>query len=349
MNLKTLELKHFRSYSDKTVEFSKNSNVILGDNGVGKTNLLEAVYLLTRGKSFRAKTDSEMILYGAELARISGQTGTDNLEVVITHGLIAGQAAPKKRYLVNNAPKRLMDFMGKLTAVLFRPEDIDLVLGSPSRRREYWDSVLEPADKDYRRCNLSYKKGLRQRNRLLELMREGRAARKQLLFWDELLIKNGDVISRKREEFLGRVNREFKRKKLDLFLEYDKNAISSERLERYGREEVLAAKTLVGPHRDEFHFFRQRRGKVKKDLSVFGSRGEQRLAVFNLKLAELEFIETILGEAPLLLLDDIFSELDHDNREEVLRLLDKQQTIITTSDEHLIPKKYASIHRLTLK
>lgn len=341
MNLQTLSLQNFRSYQKKSFEFSNNTTLIIGDNGTGKTNLLEAVYLLSRGGSFRADKDEEMILYSEEFGRVTGiiHLGGENIPTSEVSELAVFLAKPK-RFFVNNVAKRRMDFVGNLACVLFRPEDIDLVLGSPSLRREYLNSVLEQTDREYRRCFLSYRKGLRQRNKLLERIREGKAERKQLLFWNELLLKNGEVVSQKRDELLERANTEFKRKKLELFLVYERSVISPLRLEQYADNEVWAGKTLVGPHRDDFSFFRQRQGKLKKDLSVFGSRGEQRMAVFNLKLAEEEFIESACGYPPLLLLDDIFSELDHLNRGEVLRLLDKQQTIITTSDEHLLPERY---------
>lgn len=340
MIIKNLSLQNFRNYRKKVLELSQNNNVILADNGVGKTNLLEAVYLLARGKSFRAQKDEEMIFYGEDFSRVTGLLGEDSLSIVLTK---------PKRFFINNAVKRRIDFLGRLICVIFRPEDIDLVLGAPSLRREYLDSVLEQVDREYRRCNLSYQKGLRQRNRLLERIREGEAERKQLLFWDELLVKNGEKVSAKREEYIEFINNEFRKKKLEDSLFYDRSVISPYRLRQYAENEIGAGKTLVGPHRDDFQFFRQREGKVKKDLSVFGSRGEQRMAIFNLKLAELEYIETIIGEPPMLLLDDIFSELDHANRREVLRLLDKQQTLITTTDEHLIPKKYKNkINRINL-
>lgn len=339
MILKNLTLQNFRSYRKKHWDLSPNNNVVLADNGAGKTNLLEAVYLLARGNSFRAERDEEMILYGEEFGRVTGVMKEQELAVFL---------ARPKRFFINKAVKSKTDFVGQLACVLFRPEDIDLVLGSPSLRREYLDSVLEQIDREYRRCNLSYQKGLRQRNKLLEKIREGQAERKQLLFWNELLIKNGEIVSAKREGLIEFINREFKQKKLEDSLTYDKSVISPARLEQYANNEVGAGRTLVGPHRDDFIFIRQREGKVKKDLSIFGSRGEQRMAVFNLKLAELEFTEKAIGETPLLLLDDIFSELDHDNRKEVLRLLDKQQTIITTTDEHLIPKKIKSIEVIKL-
>lgn len=339
MIIKNLILQNFRSYKKKSFEFSQTTTLIIGDNGAGKSNILEAVFLLATGRSFRAERDEEMILYGQEFGRVTGifHPGGENIHTSEVSELAVLLSKPK-RFLVNNVPKRKMDFIGNLNCVLFRPEDIDLILGSPSVRRHYWDNVLEQTDREYRRCNLSYQKGLRQRNKLLERIRDGEAERKQLLFWDELLIKNGEVITQKREEFLKYINIKLQGQNLKLHLEYDASRISPVRLKQYEVNEVAAAKTLIGPHRDDFKFIVQRKGKAAKDLSIYGSRGEQRMAVLAVKLNELEFIEKVVGEPPLLLLDDIFSELDHDNRRKVFELMDRQQTIMTTADKHLIPK-----------
>ena len=354
MSILSLQLTNFRGYVAKTFEFDEaGSTLVVGDNAVGKTNLIEALWMLARGKSFRAGHDREMIAYGEEIARVEGflasqgvplqGEGTpsqDELEVVVTAGLVAGQKMPHKRYLVNGVSKRRMDFVGKLPAVLFRPEDMELIAGSPHVRREYLDSVLEQVDAEYRRSLLSYKKGLRQRNKLLERIRDGEAQHSQLLFWDQLLIKNGDVIAQKRQELIGFVNEAFGRDKISqvfggLEMVYDRSVVSEGRLQQYAREEVAAGITLVGPHRDNFLVIAN-----KRDLSVYGSRGEQRLAILALKLAELSFVTGKIGQRPLLLLDDIFSELDHEHREDVLQVVGQQQTILTTTDLHLVEPKY---------
>jgi len=340
MYLKSLVLQNFRSYKKKAFKFSENTTVLAGDNGIGKTNVLEAIFLLAIGESFRAKKSEQAIFYGEELGRIIGEVGEEELELVLTVGEVQGKKTSKKRYIINGVGKRKMDFVGRLFCVLFRPEDIEIVLGSPSERRDYLDSVLNQVDREYRRCNLAYRKGLRQRNRLLEKIREGEAERKQLLFWDQLIIRNGEVMSNKREEYLEYLTQNLKNRGLDLRLIYDKSGISEERLKKYAQQEVAAGTSLVGPHRDDFVFVKQREGKLKKDLSIFGSRGEQRMAVLAVKLAELEFMEDKTQERPLLLLDDVFSELDEDNREEVFKLLEKQQTIVTTAEEELLPEKY---------
>ena len=257
------------------------------------------------------------------------------LEIVITNGTIDIGAerlekAPRKKLLVNGVARRMIDFSGNFRAVLFGPWDMDLVTESPSIRRKFLDSVLSQVDKEYRRSILSYEKGLRQRNRVLLDIREGNTTRDRLLFWNQLLVKNGDYITKKREEFINFVNDlNFQINSLKLNLFYDRSVISNGRLEEYKDEEVLAATTLVGPHRDDFIF-----NKGERSLSSFGSRGEQRMGVLWLKMAELSFIEGKIEERPTLLLDDIFSELDDEHRSIVLGIADKQQTIITSVDDN---------------
>ena len=155
------------------------------------------------------------------------------------------------------------------------------------------------------------------------------------MFWDKLLIKNGEHITNAREEFIEYVNKTSSLNDQTFSLEYDKSTISESRLEKYAREEVYAGKTLVGPHRDDFIFKIQDKS-AQRDLASFGSRGEQRMGVLWLKLAELTFIEEKSGARPTLLLDDIFSELDHDHRDVVMDVIKHQQTIISTADPHFV-------------
>jgi DNA replication and repair protein RecF len=337
MIISKLRLQNFRLYSKKEFAFEGKNTLIVGQNTVGKTNILEAIYLLASGKSFRAGLESEMITWDSEVGRVKGEVRDDkektDLEIVLTRGEVLGEKTAKKKFLVNGVSRRMFDFVGKLKAVYFRPEDLDLVTDSPSLRRKYLDLVLGQVDKEYLRNLLSYEKGLRQRNKLLERIREEGVPRSQLLFWDQLLIKTGNYLTEKREEFIEYCNQ--KKTIANYQLEYDKSVISPARLEEYAIEEVAAASTLVGPHRDDFCFLLK-----KRDLHAFGSRGEQRLGVLWLKLAELEFISERTQERPILLLDDIFSELDEKHREQVLGIIGKQQTIITTTDLNLVDKEF---------
>lgn len=337
--IQKIQLKNYRNFEDKILEFGQNITVIVGPNASGKTNILESLFLLSTGKSFKAKVEDEMINYDEDVTHIKGKllSGTI-LGATLTHGVLnIGSSHPekvaRKKLLVNGVSKRLIDFTGNFKVVLFGPWDMDLVTESPSIRRKFLDTVLSQTDREYRRSILSYEKGLRQRNKLLFRIREEGINRSQLLFWNQLLIKNGDYITRKREEFIEFVNSGRSLNGQKLRIEYDRSVISEGRLEQYKEEEVAAATTLVGPHRDDFIFFEDTR-----NLASFGSRGEQRMAVLWLKMSELNFIEEKTDERPTLLLDDIFSELDHEHRDNVMALATRQQTVITTADEHFLSK-----------
>jgi len=358
MEIKKLKLLNFRNQKNKLFNFSPTITVILGTNASGKTNILEAIYFLSLGKSFRAKVEEEMINYNNDISRIKGRiklsTETVDLEAILTRGTIdIGTERPekvaRKKLLVNGISKRLIDFAGRFKIVFFGPEDLELVTETPTLRRRFLDSVLSQVDREYRRAFLSYEKGLRQRNKLLLRIREEGLSRSQLLFWDRLLIKNGDYISAKRTEFIEYANKFPSINEMVFKLEYDKSAISEARLEQYSEEEVSAATTLVGPHRDDFIFKVVGNGKkFDRDLSRFGSRGEQRMGILWLKMVELSFVEAKTGEKPTLLLDDIFSELDHKHRKIVMGVAKKQQTIITTADKHFI-EGFKKIEKISLK
>jgi len=340
MILSQLTLQQFRSYSKRTFEFSSGITLLVGDNTVGKTNILEAIYTLATGKSFRADMDREMIAWDEDVGRIRGVGEDIKLEVVLTSGVVGGEHTPLKKYLVNGVSRRMIDFVGNLRAVLFWPEHLELVTDSPSMRRRYLDSVLVQVDREYRRNLLSYERGLRQRNRLLDFINEGTASRSQLLFWNQLLIRSGSYITDKRAEFIHFINTyqvslSAQAGIHNYQLMYDKSVISETRLAQYAQEEVAAKATLVGPHRDDIVFYKQRK-KEQLDLSKYGSRGEQRLAILWLKLAEVAYIEKIIGERPILLLDDIFSELDEEHRELVLDVMKKQQTIVTSAEKEVM-------------
>lgn len=351
MAIRKLRVSDFRNFKDKLFEFSPETTIIVGPNASGKTNILESIYLLSAGKSFHAKLNAEMINYASDLTRVKGLFGNDlKLEVVLTRGEVAidsesekKRATPKKRFLINGVGKMLYNFAGNFKAVLFGPWDLDLVTDSPSIRRRFLDSVLSQIDREYRRSLLSYEKGLRQRNKLLIQIREEGLSRSQLLFWDKLLIKNGEYISKNRGEFLDFANSTSPLDGQSFRVDYDRSVISEARIGKYAKKEVAAGTTLVGPHRDDIKFSiinsrSSKKGSKPRDLSTFGSRGEQRMGVLWLKLAELEYIEKNSEEKPTLLLDDIFSELDHKHRDVVMDMVRKgdNQVILTTADPHFV-------------
>jgi len=231
-----------------------------------------------------------------------------------------------KRVKVNGIPRRVTDYSENFAVVLFRPEDINLVSGSPSLRRNFIDFAISQVDRGYKRTISSYDNLLVRKNRLLKRIREGFATREELEYWTDQQILLGGVVQEKRLEFfefLNLVERRFGESEF----RYIQNQISVERLKEYQIREIESASSLIGPHRDDFMFM-----MGERDLSKFGSRGEQRTAVLDLKISEAEFIDKKLGSRPVLLLDDIFSELDVEHRKHVIDLASIQQTVIATVD-----------------
>ena len=338
MLLSQLSLQNFRNYREQEFTFSENTTLIVGPNTAGKTNLIEAIFFLSTGKSFRVENDEQVIKFGESIVRISGKINSTKLEVVIASGDFVTRRAHQKKYLVNGVGKRRIDFMGNFFAVLFSPLDLDMIVGSPGLRRSFINNILETTDKDYRLALLEFTKGLRQRNALLERVKEtGIRDEKQFAYWDMILIQTGGKLTQKREKFIEFIN-SAQKDIFDFAVLYDKSLISKERLLQYRQAEIGAGVTLVGPHRDDFsiQMFNNKR-QATHDIKFFGSRGQQRLAVLQLKLLELEFIEKKVGEKPILLLDDILSELDSDHIHHVLKMISNQQTILTTTHKEFIP------------
>lgn len=329
MRIERLSLENFRSYHKQTFHFG-DTTIIVAPNGAGKTNILESIYLLASGTSERASETSEMISFGSDLGSIAGVVEHNDerteLSVVLTKGVYMGKRTPKRRYLVNGVARTKNGFVGKLAAVLFRPEDMRLIEGSPSRRRGYLDEVLSMSHPEYMQALSVYEASLKRRNRLLDAIRDGLARREQLSYWDQSIIKNGNILSNYRSDYLDYLSR-VKTSFGEYQLSYDSSSISESRLAQYAEAEVAVGYTLVGPHKDDFGI-----SSAEKDLMKYGSRGEQRLGVLFLKIGAMEYSEKKLGYRAVLLLDDIFSELDQLHREEVVKMTVGRQTIITSAE-----------------
>lgn len=335
MGLRSITLSDFRNYENKGFKFSDGVTVIAGENAKGKTNLLEAIYLLGVGESFRAKRTEEMVRFEQELGRVSGDVplskkDTINLEVLVNGGMVMGKVVNKRKYLVDGVSRRRKDILGILPLVLFRPEDIELISGSPDLRRKFLDRLMIQVDRTYEHSLSTYEQALRRRNKILDAVREGTASKYSLTFWDGLLIKHGQVIQDKRRELIDYINSLFE--KSDLFkklkIVYDLSVISESRLAQYADAEVAVGYTLVGPHKDDLII-----KEGTRDLLIYGSRGEQRMAVLALKMGEIYYLEEKGKKKATLLLDDIFSELDEEHKQEVLRVMAGRQVIVTTADE----------------
>jgi len=335
MFIEKINLDNFRSYTKKTFEFSPGTTLVVGANTAGKSNLLEAIFLIAFGKSPRADLDREMVRGEEKLgfvrATVSGSDDRD-LEVILTK--------TGKRFRVNGIGRRLTDFSQHFHVVLFSPEDLNLVIGSPDLRRRFMDFALGSVDPAYSRAATQYDQVRKRRNRVLEKIHKGESLSDEIGFWDAKLLEHGVLIQDKRKEFFNELNSFLTGQ---LLLNYLPSGLTAERLMEYRPREIAAETSLIGPHRDDFSFVAE-----EHDLASYGSRGEQRKAVLALKKAELNFVEKKISNRPVLLLDDIFSELDEENRARVFDLIGDGQTIITTTDlDHVPPtlrEKVAVIH-----
>ncbi|MEX0887787.1 MAG: DNA replication and repair protein RecF [Patescibacteria group bacterium] len=363
MLIKKLLLDNFRSYAKKSFEFSPGTTLVVGANTSGKSNLLEAIFLLAFGKSPRADLDREMVKTEVgesenPIIRDSGNrmafvratvSGSDDrdLEVVLTE--------TGKRFRVNGVGRRLSDFSQHFHVVLFSPEDLNLVTGTPDLRRRFMDFALGSVDQAYARHLSEYDKVRRRRNRILSEMNKNthfppvNLEGWGLEFWDAKLLEHGVLLQDKRNEFFDEINQQLAVSSLQLA--YLPSGLTAERLLEMRPREIAAETSLIGPHRDDFTFLsivnsrqltevtvnRELLTVNGRDLAAYGSRGEQRRAVLALKEAELRFVEKRIENRPVLLLDDIFSELDEENRQRVFDLIGDGQTIITTTDLDHVP------------
>ena len=348
MFLKNLNLKDFRNYGKAQFDFAKNTTVVVGPNTAGKTNFTEAISMLSIGKSPRADKDEELIRFGQTSARITGEISSNpssgdstELQIILAKqdpSAGSGQGRIAKKFLLNKVAKRRVDFAGNLLSVLFSPEDLDIIIGGPSLRRRLLNEILEQTDKDYRSAYSVFEKALRQRNALLYNAREtGQRNEKHFEYWDKLIIENGGVVTKKREELIESINN-FSKDIFDFVAFYDKSTITEERLLKYKDAELASGITLVGPHRDDISFS-MLLGNSTHDIKSFGSRGQQRLTILQLKLIELAFVEEKMNIRPILVLDDIFSELDTGHIQLIFDILGRQQTFITTTHKEFINEK----------
>jgi len=353
MYLKHLSLQNFRNYVRLEMDFGAGVTVLQGENAQGKTNLLEAISYLSTTRSIRAGTEKELINWlvlsePMPFARAVGTIQADGQEkeVAITLLLSNGNQNVRKQVRLNGVPRRAMDVVGTIATVLFLPQDINLVRGAPSERRRFLDVAICQIDHLYCRALSRYNKIIAQRNALLRAIREGESHQDELFPWDEWLVEHGSTILERRERFIRSLapvarTMHFALSAGDelLTLEYlpgiemwNESDGAGPRfralLEENRGREIAAGMSLFGPHRDDFRFLVSGR-----DLRTYGSRGQQRTAALALRLSQVEVMTDELGTAPMLLLDDVMSELDADRRGAVLDVLeDVQQAIVTTTD-----------------
>lgn len=337
--------------------------LIFGPNAAGKTSLLEAIVLLAWGRSHRTSTDAELIRWGQPLARVEGRVAAEPRdangaggrdEATLEVALVAEGAGQRKRIRVNGIPRRAVGLAGSLRVVLFAPEEMLLIAGSPSLRRAALDLLAGQRSGAYLRDMATYARALQQRNGLLRAIREQQASRDELRFWDATLLDSGGAIVAERHRLLAAIAEPLRRAHAEIAPEevdggglrvrYQTNAPSlagesardalARRLAETAEKEVWNGSTLVGPHRDDLVF-----ELASRDLASFASRGQQRTAILAFKLAEMDLLTELDGHPPLLLLDDVFSELDPARRGHLVRRIAAlpQAFVTTTALEDLDP------------
>lgn len=335
MYLSKLQLWNFRSYENLELNFPNGITILYGNNGQGKTNIVEAIYLLCTGRSHRTNREHDMIQFDKPWARIRivdiQKDGKHTVDMVMARG-------QKKRILVNGlAISRISEILGQLSGVIFSPEDLDLVKEGPKLRRRFMDIELSQVSKSYFYALNEYNKVLEQRNSLLKETTKA----KDLFVWDTLLAQRSVPIIKARREFCKRLqplvntmHQYLSSNKEELNCIY-KDSINNredienamlELLEKNHETDLKRGFTTIGPHKDDIII---KLGDI--DLRYFGSQGQQRTATLALKLSELEMMKEDLGEYPVLLLDDVLSELDPTRQQLLLEKIKDVQTIITVA------------------
>jgi DNA replication and repair protein RecF len=350
MIVERLQLTGFRSYGALEVEFPPGPQVVVGPNATGKTNLLESIVVLGTSRSHRAANDAELISWDAEFCRLEADLGGQvRLEIVAARSGSAGGG--RKRVLVNGVARRPAALMQALPIVLFAPEDMLLVVGAPALRRTSLDGLVAQTVPAAAATMSNYGRALTQRNNLLRAIRDGSAAPDELRYWDDVVVEDGARVVDWRREAMARLagpladaHAEIAPAEPPLELRYVTNSPPLEgetsrdalrrRLADTRDKELWNGATLIGPHRDDISF-----ASDGRDLATFASRGQQRTAILAFKLAQLDLLTRVGGRPPLLLLDDVFSELDPDRRAHLVRRIGAlpQAFVTTTTPDDLDP------------
>ncbi len=350
MYIKSIKLQNFRNYETLSLDFHKGINIIYGRNAQGKTNLLESIYVLAITKSHRLSIDNYLIQNGKNSLRIKGVVKKSRFPINIEFSL----ANSKEMKIDGEKVNKMSDYISKMNIIIFYPEDLEIIKGSPSIRRRFLNLELSQLYSGYYTLLNDYNRLLKMRNDYLKKIESNSNYDENYLsILNSYFVEKGVMVYKMRKKFINLLNEKsseiFKNiTGLDHFhIEYssnihsisdDKETLKQEflkKLEKMFKSELKFKATLVGPHRDDFEFYIE-----NNNLKQYGSQGQQRIAVLSMKLAEIAIFKEYTGTTPILLLDDIFSELDNKKKNNLLKYIkNNMQTIITTTDLTSINKK----------
>ncbi len=335
MWINEIKLMNFRNYSDQEIKLHKNINVFFGENAQGKTNIIEAIFLCSIGKSFRTNKEKELIKFNEEKAvaeikfKKSDRDGNVKIEI----------GDKKQIYLNGIKLKKLSELLGNVNIVIFTPDDINILKGGPQNRRKFLDIMISQLRPNYMHILTLYLKTLEQRNNYLKQIKIENKDENLLDIWDEKLVDYGCKIYEYRKEFIEKIQNKIKKihkeitdNKEDLEIKYFSDANTRQNfineLKSRRKVDIIKGFTTKGVHRDDFVIYINGR-----EVDVFGSQGQHRTAILSLKLSELQVIYDDIGEYPILLLDDFMSELDNKRRKNFLDNIKNIQVIITCTEK----------------
>ena len=344
MFIESIELKNYRNYGELHMDFDPGTNVLYGDNAQGKTNILEAVYVCATTKSHRGSKDREIIEFGEDESHIKMQLRKDDVPYRIDMHLKKNKT---KGVAVNGIPiRRASELFGIVNVVFFSPEDLNLIKNGPADRRRFIDLELCQLNRLYVHSLVQYNRVVIQRNKLLKELFFHPEYEEMLDIWDMQLIKYGKKLIESRERFVGElgvivaeIHRNLTGGREELVIRYENNVSADEferKLQTSRKRDLKMKMSMTGPHRDDLLF------EVKGvDIRRFGSQGQQRTAALSLKLAEIELVKRAIKDTPVLLLDDVLSELDSNRQQYLLDSIHDIQTLITcTGIDDFIENKF---------
>jgi len=348
--LQQLKLTNFRNYEKINIKLNNNINIFYGNNAQGKTNILESIYLLALTKSHRSSSDNELIMSNKSSYSVEGVINRNKIKTKL---LIKYSEKNKEYFIDNNKIIKTTNYLSNMNVIIFFPDDIEIIKGLPEVRRKYLNTELSQLYPTYYKILNEYNKLLKMRNDFLK-----KASNREKIDFNylniitEYYIDKAVFIYRARKKFLEKLtlisspiyediskNSEFSLKYLtkpciESFDSSDLKKILKENIEKNINQEIKLGMSLFGPHRDDFEFLLN-----NDNLKKYGSQGQQKLSVLVLKLSEIQIFENKIGEKPILLLDDVFSEFDKHKKNNILKYIDKNiQTIITTTDLNNIKK-----------
>ena len=349
MYIKRLVLNNFRNYENEEISFADGVNILYGENAQGKTNIVEAIYMIATTKSHRGNYDKEIISFDKEEGHICAELVKREIDHRVDMHLRKNK---NKGIAIDRMPiKKSGELMGLVNIIIFSPEDLTIIKNGPTERRRFMDMELCQLNRIYFNDLSNYNRVLNQRNHLLKQVSYDKGQRDMLSVWDSQLVEFGTSIIREREKLIDGLNSILKEihknltnQKEELTLVYQKNVTEENflrELELKQDTDIRYQSTQVGPHRDDIEFLVN-----GMNVRKYGSQGQQRTVALSLKLAEIELVKQLVKDTPILLLDDVMSELDAGRRDALLNSIKDIQTIITCTGYDDFIKKQLKIHRI---